>query len=63
MRVRHALFGVGICAISMIALNTRAQAISVQDARTAVDAILMQSGIAATELDARVIDGDAVELV
>ncbi|MEQ9345824.1 MAG: hypothetical protein RIG26_05220 [Thalassospira sp.] len=63
MRVRHALFSVGICAISMIAFNSRAQAISVQDARTAVDAILMQSGISATELDARMIDGDAVELV
>lgn len=63
MRVRHALFSVGICAISMIVLNTRAHAISIQDARTAVEGILMQSGITATELNARPLDGDAVELV
>ncbi|RCK43547.1 MULTISPECIES: hypothetical protein [Thalassospira] len=62
MRVRHALLGFGICAISLVALHTRAQAITVEKARNAIDAILMQSGIAATETDARLIDGDAVTL-
>ncbi|AXO15623.1 hypothetical protein [Thalassospira indica] len=63
MQLRKALTGFGVLAISIAGLTTRADAISVEDARTAVDAILMQSGISATEVDARMIDGDAVELV
>ncbi|HAI32102.1 MAG TPA: hypothetical protein DCM48_21690, partial [Thalassospira sp.] len=63
MQLRKALTGFGVLAISIASLATRAQAISIEDARTAVDAILMQSGISATEVDARTIDGNAVELV
>ncbi|MBO6808809.1 hypothetical protein [Thalassospira sp.] len=63
MQLRKALTGFGVLAISIASLATRAQAISIEDARTAVDAILMQSGISATEVDARMIDGNAVELV
>ncbi|MBE69517.1 MAG: hypothetical protein CMO07_01915 [Thalassospira sp.] len=63
MQLRKALTGFGVLAISIAGLTTRADAISVEDARTAVDAILMQSGISATEVDARPVDGDAVELV
>jgi hypothetical protein len=63
MQLRKALSGFGVLAISIASLATRAQAISIEDARTAVDAILMQSGISATEVDARMIDGNAVELV
>jgi hypothetical protein len=63
MQLRKALTGFGVLAISIAGLTTRADAISVEDARTAVDAILMQSGISATEVDARPIDGDAVGLV
>lgn len=63
MQLRKALTGFGVLAISIASLATRAQAISIEDARTAVDAILMQSGISATEVDARTIDGNAVELI
>jgi hypothetical protein len=67
MSVRQTLFGlgmgIGLCAVSIATLAPRAEAITVDDARTAIDAILMQSGISATETDARVIDGNAVELV
>ena len=63
MHLRKALTGFGVLAISIAGLSARAHAISVEDARTAVDAILMQSGISATEVDAHPVDGDAVELV
>lgn len=63
MGLHHALIGAGLCAVSLITTAAPARAITVEDARTAMDAILMQSGISATEVDARPIDGDAVELV
>lgn len=63
MAVRLPFIRAGICAISLLAVSQPAHAISVEDARSAIDAILMQSGISATEIDARALDGDAVELV
>ncbi|KJE34337.1 hypothetical protein UF64_14665 [Thalassospira sp. HJ] len=63
MQLRKALTGFGVLAISIAGLSARADAISIEDARTAVDAILMQSGISATEVDARTVEGNAVELV
>lgn len=63
MGLRLPFIHAGFCALSMFVASQPAHAISVDDARTAVDAILMQSGISATEVDARPIDGNAVELV
>ncbi|MBC08264.1 hypothetical protein [Thalassospira sp.] len=63
MQLRKALTGFGVLAISIAGLSARADAISIEDARTSVDAILMQSGISATEVDARTVEGNAVELV
>ncbi|MDG4718027.1 MULTISPECIES: hypothetical protein [Thalassospira] len=56
------IVGIGLCASMMLALAPHARAITLDDARTAVDAILMQSGITATERDARAVDGNAVVL-
>ncbi|WP_417825761.1 hypothetical protein [Thalassospira povalilytica] len=59
---RRVFVGFGLCATMMLALAPRAQAITIDKARTAVEAILMQSGITATESDARTVDGDGVVL-
>ncbi len=63
MGLRRRFIHAGFCAFSMLAISAPAHAISVDEARTALDAILMQSGISATEIDARVMNGDAVEMV
>lgn len=66
MRARSALitmgFRAGICAISMIAATTQARAITVDAARNVLDAILMQSGISATETGATALGDGGVEL-
>lgn len=62
MHMRPALFGLGVCAIAIIAQKSDADAITVEKARDTVEAILMQSGITASESDAQVIDGHAVTL-
>ncbi|MCC9623897.1 hypothetical protein LPB41_19640 [Thalassospira sp. MA62] len=54
---------VGLCAGLVIALARPADAMTVDTARTVMDAILMQSGISASEREASTTNDDAVTLV